>query len=190
MPVRLAESEQMTVKEFLAFTCARPDGERWELIEGVAVSNPSPTQWHQRIALNLTSALDAAKIANGADWTPLLGVGTRVPISPNSLPQPDVCVQHSQPADQPVTDDAVVLFEVLSRSNTRADRAGRKHVYASVPNCQHYVTVSTKSAEVIRYDRATGWQETTVKGLDAVLTLPAITVEIPLRTLYRWNSIA
>ena len=28
---------------------ARPDGEHWELIEGVAIMNPSPTEWHQQI---------------------------------------------------------------------------------------------------------------------------------------------
>lgn len=190
MPAKLAEADQMTIEEFLAFTDQRPDGERWELIEGVAILNPSPTQWHQRIALNICGILDVAKVAAGAPWTPLLGVGTRVPVSPRSLPQPDVYVQEGPPADLPTTDDALVLFEVLSKSNTRTDRAWRKRVYASVPNCQHYVTVSTRKAEVICHGRADHWEPMTCAGLDAQLVLPAIDVTIPLRDIYRWTPIA
>jgi Uma2 family endonuclease len=190
MQAKLAEADQMTIEEFLAFMDSRPDGERWELIEGVAVMNAAPTSWHQRIALNIGIALDIAKSTQGASWTPNLGIGTRVPNSPNSLPQPDVFVQESALTGLPVTSDAIVIFEVLSKSNTKADQAWRKRVYASVPNCQQHVTVSMKSAEVAHYDRADGWAGTTVKGLDATLALPAIQTEVSLREIYRWTPIA
>jgi Uma2 family endonuclease len=189
MPARLAMQDQMTIEEFLAFTEARPDGERWELIEGVAIMGPAPTEWHQRIALNIASALDAAQAASNATWTANLGVGTRVPAAANSLPQPDVFVKSAAPANSSITDDAIALFEVLSRSNTKADQAWRKRVYASVPNCEHYVTVSTKTAEVTRYDRADGWQGETVTGLDSELSLPALAATIPLLTIYRRTPI-
>jgi hypothetical protein len=39
---KLAPEQQMTIEEFLAFTDTRPEEERWELIEGVPVLNPSP----------------------------------------------------------------------------------------------------------------------------------------------------
>jgi hypothetical protein len=39
---KLAPEQQMTIEEFLAFTDTRPEEERWELVEGVAVLNPSP----------------------------------------------------------------------------------------------------------------------------------------------------
>ena len=189
MPVKLADADQMTVEEFLGFYDSRPDGEKWELIEGVAIMSPSPTQWHQRIALNIAGVLDAAKLASAASWIAVLGVGTRVPISPNSLPQPDLYVQEGPISSSSITDDALVLFEVLSKSNTRADRAWRKRVYASVPNCQHYVTVSTKTAEVIRHDHADDWQEHAVVGLHSELDLPAIQVTVPLVDVYRWTPI-
>jgi Uma2 family endonuclease len=189
MPARLAEADQMTVDEFLAFTAARPEGERWELIEGVAVMNPSPTEWHQRIVLNIAAALDDAKMTSGASWLPLLGVGTRVPVSPNSLPQPDLFIKAGIASDSSISDDAIVVFEVLSRSNTRLDRAWRRRVYASVPNCQHYVTVSTKTAAVVRHDRSAGWEETSLAGLDDILELPAIDVRVPLLEIYRWTPI-
>ncbi len=189
MLAKLAEADQMTIEEFLAYMDTRPDGERWELIEGVAVMNAAPTQWHQIIASNIVHVLLTRKAASKAPWLPLLGVGTRVPISPNSLPQPDVYIQEGVAQSSPLTDDALVLFEVLSKSNTKADRAWRKRVYASIPNCQHYVTVSMKSAQIMRYDRAAAWSETTVSGLESTLALPAITFEIPLRHIYQWTPI-
>jgi Uma2 family endonuclease len=189
MPARLAEADQMTIDEFLAFMDTRPDGERWELIEGVAVMNAAPTQWHQVIAGNILSALIAFKTHNKAQWTPMLGVGTQVPVSPKSLPQPDVYVQEGVPSASSTTSDALVLFEVLSKSNTKADQAWRKRVYASVPNCQHYVTVSTKSDEIICYDRADGWIGFTATGLGATFSLSAIGADIALRDVYRWTPI-
>ncbi len=189
MPARLAEADQMTIEEFLAFTDSRPDGERWELIEGRAVMNPSPTDWHQMICMNIAGALIAAKDAVEAGWMPLLGVGTRVPNSPNSLPQPDVFVKEGRLDGTSVTDDALVIFEVLSRSNTKADQAWRRRVYASVPNCQHYVTVSAREARVVRYDRADGWTGETLEGLDDTLGLAAIGVDMTLRDIYRWTPI-
>ena len=189
MKAKRAEPDPMTIEEFLEFTDTRPDGERWELIEGVAIMNAAPTAWHQRIAQNLGTALDNIKLASGALWTANLGIGTRVPISPNSLPQPDVYVQESQLLGLPVTDDALILFEVLSKSNTKADQAWRKRVYASVPNCQHYVTLSTKAAEIVRFDRIDGWVGTTIKGLNATLVLPAINAAVPVRNIYRWTPI-
>ncbi len=190
MRAKLAEANQMTIEEFLAYMDTRPDGERWELIEGVAIMNASPTQWHQVIAANIVHVLMTTKAARNAPWLPLLGVGTRVPISPNSLPQPDVYVQEGDAQSSPVTDDALILFEVLSKSNTKADRTWRRRVYASIPNCQHYVTVSLKAPAVMRYDRDSDWAETKISGLEAMLPLPAINLEMPLLDIYRWTPIS
>ena len=87
----------------------------------------------------------------------------------------------------PTTDDALVLFEVISKSNTNADQAWRRKVYASIPNCQHYVTVSQARITATRYDRATGWQGATLAGAKAVLELPALGtgVSIPMAEIYR-----
>jgi Uma2 family endonuclease len=186
---KLAPEEQFTVEEFLAFTDSRPDGERWELIEGVAIMNPSPVEYHQVVVLNIGRYLMAQKERTGATWMPLLGVGTRVPASPRSLPQPDVFVKEGSATDLAVTDDALVIFEVLSKSNTKADQAWRRKVYASVPNCRHYVTVSLKAVEVDAYDRETVWKKRTISDLARALDLPALDLSIPLADIYRWTPL-
>jgi Uma2 family endonuclease len=184
---KLAPADQMTIEEFLAFTETRPDEERWELIEGVPVLNAAPVNVHQIICVNLAANLMAHKERTKASWLPILGVGTRVPGSPNSLPQPDLYVQEGPATWNNVTDDALVIFEVLSRSNTKADQAWRRRVYASVPNCDHYVTVSLKAAEIVAYDRSTGWKAREAAGITAALELPAIGLTLPLADVYRYT---
>jgi Uma2 family endonuclease len=186
---KFAPEQQLTIEEFLAFTDTRPDGERWELIEGVAVLNPSPVDYHQVVVTNIATHLMVHKQSSAVSWLPMIGVGTRVPISPNSLPQPDVFVKEAAPTGSPVTDDALVLFEVLSRSNTKADQAWRRKVYASVPNCQHYVTVSLKAVEVVAYDRNSSWAKRSVSSLGDGLDLPALGLSIPVGTIYRWTPL-
>lgn len=192
MRAKLAPELQMTVDEFLAFSESRPDEERWELIEGIAVMNAAPAEFHQVIAGNILAYLIRFKVEHKAAWLPLMGVGTRVPISPNSLPQPDVFVKAGAATDRPVTDDAVVLFEVLSPSNTKADLTWRRRVYASVPNCQHYVTVSQNEVAVTRFDRVSGWEGVDLTSLAAKLELPALSknVAIALAEIYRWTPLA
>lgn len=190
MPARrsLAPENQMTIEEFLAFAETRPQEERWELIEGAPVLNPSPVRMHQLIAGNIAAFLLGEKERVGAQWLPMLGVGTEVPISPQSLPKPDVYVQEDGEADMShVTGDAIVIFEILSRSNSKADQAWRWRVYSSVPNCRHYVTVSLKAAEVTVYDHATQWAARTMTGLASNADLPAIGVSLPLARIYRWT---
>ena len=177
--------DQMTIEEFLVFTQQRPDEERWELIEGVPVMSPSPTDYHQIVVANLIGALMVHKLQSAAPWLVLPGTGTRVPASERSLPQPDVLVKQQPPTGSPVTDEALVIIEVLSRCNTAADQAWRRQVYPSVPNCQHYVTVSMKSVEIVVHDRSRRWKARSLKLLSKGLDLPALGLAIPLTDIYR-----
>jgi Uma2 family endonuclease len=186
---KLAPEQQMTIEEFLAFTDTRPEEECWELIEGVPILNPSPIDYYQMVVSNIVAYLIAQKRQSGATWYPILGVGTRVPVSPRSLPQPDAFVKESALTGLPTTDDALALFEVLSLSDTRADQAWRRRVYASVPNCQHYGTVSLEAVEVVAFDRSSNWQARALMQLDQALELPALGVAIPLADMYRWTPL-
>ena len=141
------------------------------------------------IVANIVAYLIAHKRRTGVAWLPMLGVGTRVPVSPRSLPQPDVFVKEAAATDSPVTQDALVLFEVLSRSNTKADQAWRRRVYASVPNCRHYVTVSLKAVEVVAYDRESSWRQRSLVRLEDALELPALGLAIPIADIYRWTPL-
>jgi Uma2 family endonuclease len=189
MQQKLPIEDQLTVEEYLAMTDTRPDGERWELIEGVAILNASPTNFHQIIANNIGYALAAWKTNHDVPWVPMLGMGTRVPVSPRSLPQPDIQVLSTVPTGEASreTKDGLVLFEVISKSNTRTDQAWRLKAYTSIPNCQHYVALAQDKPVVTRYDRTSSWRPTAIAGINATLELPALGVAIPLSLIYRWT---
>ena len=185
--------DQMTVAEFLTFTESRPNAERWELIEGRPTLQASPSKPHQLIVANIGGLLWTQKRSLRASWLPLPGVGTLVPASPNSLPQPDFMVLEHALADDDfsnVTDDALVLFEVISRSNTKRDQSWRRRVYASIANCRHYVTVHQRRCEVVCYHRAAGWEGTKITALDATLALPALGAVLPLADVYADTPVA
>jgi Uma2 family endonuclease len=193
MRAKVAESDQYTVEDYLAMTAERPEGERWELIEGIAYLSPSPSTWHQIIAGNVYAELSNWKQRHDVTWIPLLGAGTRVPISPRSLPQPDAMVLPRLPdgPPSPIAEEALVLFEVLSKSNTKADQAWRRRVYASVVGCQHYVTIEHNSARVIRYDAAIAWAAGATLGGGDRLELPALgPFSVDVAALYRWTPVA
>jgi Uma2 family endonuclease len=187
MRPELAPDDRMTIEEFLAFTETRPDDERWELIDGLAVMQASPTDFHQAIVANIIAVLRNERGRLRAAWIPLPGVGTRVPVSPRSLPQPDVMVKEHPPTGAYVSDDGLVVFEVLSKSDTKADRRCRLGVYKSVPNCQHYVTVEQSFVRVERYDRAAEWKPVRLEALEQNLDLPALGAILPLAEIY-WDT--
>lgn len=191
MQDRVHHSRQMTIEEFLAFTDERPDDEKWELIEGVPVLNASPTYFHQIIASNICALLRNARKARRAPWQPLIGMSTRVPASPRSLPQPDVMVMEASDENLTIAENAIVLFEIMSKGNSRSDQAWRKRVYASIGKCQHYVVVDQYAARIVRYDRDTGWDGVTWRKLSEALELPALGgIALPLREIYEGTAAA
>ena len=181
--------KQMTIEEFLAFTDTRPQEEHWELIEGVPVLGPSPTDYHQLVVTHIVTFLMRAKVEKNASWLPMIGTGTKVPASTRSLPEPDVMVKEHSLTGTRASDDALVLFEVLSPSNAKADQVWRRKVYASVPNCQHYVIVSLKAVEVTAYDRASRGKGRSLTRLADSLSLPALGVSMPVAEIYRWTPL-
>lgn len=192
MHARQPRPAGLTIAEFLAFTETRPPGERWELVEGQPVLNPSPFTIHQIIVGNLNHLLLLEKARLGANWLPIPGIGTIVPASENSLPVPDILVMAEAPDDlyQHTTPESLVLIEVLSQSNTKARREWRRKVYASVPNCQHYLTIATRKTEIRRYDRANDWAEEVIGNDTERLALPALGTSLEIADIHRHTRLS
>ena len=154
-------------------------------MDGVPVMNASPTDFHQAIATNILFELGLLRGSRQATWIPIMGVGARVPAAPRNLPQPDVMVKGKPLVGKSFSDEALVLFEVLSPSNDPPDQAWRRKVYSSVSNLEHYVTVAQKSVIVTRHDRVDGWKAVRMDAIDGVLELPALGGAIAMRAIYR-----
>ncbi len=175
----------MTFDAFLALLEERPDRERWELVEGLPVMNPTPVDVHQVIVANLVTILMRHAEDTGANWLPLPGHSVPIPGSPViNAPIPDVLVRGAVRGDA-YTAEPLVVFEVLSKSNRRADRVWRAKCYEAVPSIAAYVTVSQTTPRCEIYDRPGAWRPRIVEGLGASIPLPSLGVDLPLARVYR-----
>jgi Uma2 family endonuclease len=79
-----------------------------------------------------------------------------------------------------------VLFEVLSKSTEGYDRGLKAENYRQIASLRAYVLVSQRGPHVEVFERqANGhWLLGDANGLDAVLTLPAIGIDLPLAEIY------
>jgi Uma2 family endonuclease len=191
MGVPLTDAGPMTVEEFYAFTDARPDSEKWELIGGEPVLNAAPSTPHQRIVKNIIYALESRARELAASWEVLPGLGVRV--SDTDRPEPDVLVI---PLDSCSSDlqgrdssDAIVAFEILSPSTKRRDLHWKRTAYTGLPSLTHYIVIDPDAVEVIVFARDEDFAGRKLRSLDDVIELHSLGISLPVRQIYRSTGI-
>ena len=122
-----AAVERMTVAAFLDWASRRPEGERWELIEGepVPVRGPAPahamaaeTVVHARIKRRIDHALGAALAKGGHDCEVFVS-GPKVQIDADTAFEPDVVVSCAEVPDGLLVPEPLIVVEVLSPEHPR-----------------------------------------------------------------------
>jgi Uma2 family endonuclease len=185
--VPVIDTGPMTVEDFYGFTDERPDGEKWELIDGELVLNAAPSRLHQRIVKNLTFFLTTLERRPGTPWEVLPGLGVRV--SDHDRPEPDVLVipMNGRPADAQGRDrnDVIVAFEVLSPSTERRDLHWKRTAYTSLPSLTHYIVIAQDALEVVVFARDNDFAERRLRSKDAVIELRSLDVSLPVAEIYR-----
>jgi Uma2 family endonuclease len=186
MGIPRIDTGPMTVDEFYAFTDARPDEEKWELIDGEAVLNASPSDLHQLILKNLIVALGALERRAAASWSVIPGIGALV--SDASRPQPDVMILPKSVlrAEHPRRDtrDAIVLFEIMSPSTASRDLKWKRAAYTSLPALTHYIIVAQDAVDALVFARDAGFRDQRFTARDDVITIPALDIALPLSDIY------
>ena len=89
---------------------------------------------------------------------------------------------------QPFSPDPIAVIEVLSRSNTKADRQWRLDAYAATTSIEPYLMVEQRRVQVVLYDRSRGWTATDRRDIAGAIELPALGATIPLATIYQWTG--
>lgn len=181
-------SLRMRFGEFVAFLDTRPDDEKWELVEGRPVLNPTPVRRHQIVVKNVLFALESSAIAERPAWEVLPGLGVQVDDF-NAL-VPDVLVRPKDSLEGSFCDDILAAFEVLSPATASRDRKWKRLVYAALPSLQHYVIVSPTRVEVSLFSRSDAFAGTVLRDLSTTLELPSLGVALPLASLYRDTGLA
>src|SRR5882724_13574216 len=83
------DSRLWTADQFLDFYMTRPDGERWQLVDGLPMMMVPPTPIHQKLGKNLLKLLDRALERHRPELEAFYELGVRIPRVDDFNPQPD-----------------------------------------------------------------------------------------------------
>jgi Uma2 family endonuclease len=179
-----AAAGTMDVDEFMALLETRPDGERWDLIDGVAVMMAPPSVAHQRIVVNLCSLLNTAFAARRLDLFAYPGLGVRTEGIKNFQPQPDVVVRPGVASYDLYSEDFQLAAEVLSPSNTRREIELKLRRYREAPDNLYAVVIEPREVLVEIHARRSGWQPVVLKRADDTIEMPEFGLGCTVADLY------
>jgi Uma2 family endonuclease len=179
----------MSIELFRAFYATRPDEERWQLIDGVAVVMTPPTPAHQRIASNLEHLLNDALEIHARTLIAYQRLGIDLaPAVEHYDPEPDVLVVDadvSQKSDNRYIDRFYLAAEIVSASD-RVWVDKKREIYKLHESCKCVLSVQQDRFHVrvdLRTD--TGWKEQILTKPDDLLVLPELGLRCKLSDLYR-----
>jgi Uma2 family endonuclease len=150
----VAVKKPMTVDEYLAWAETRPEGERYELVDGEVVAMAPERNRHNLVKTNAVVALRLAVREAGAPCV-VLGDGATVVIDETTAFEPDAVVQCGAPLDpDAVTADApTIVVEVISPSSQGIDTNRKLDGYFRLPSVRHYLVVDPVRRTVLHYAR-------------------------------------
>jgi Uma2 family endonuclease len=94
-----------------------------------------------------------------------------------------VCRQNA--ASVSYQDEPVVIFEVLSKGTRRIDEGEKKDAYLTIPSLGVYALIEQETAAVVVHRRTSGgFVREVYKGLQAVIPLAEIGIDLPLAEVY------
>ena len=189
-PFPVRKDGKFSVEEYFALIESRPEEERWQLIDGVAMMMAPPTLVHQRIAANLALELNTHFRAHQPQLFAFQEVGLIVPEAELFRPEADVAVLDAVADYELYANRFYFVAEVLSDSNTDKDIAVKRQRYLQHPDNLYFVLIEQKRVRAELLGRAAGWQPVMLEGLDAQLDVPEWGFSVPLAALYRGTPLA
>jgi Uma2 family endonuclease len=170
----------VSVEDYLANELASPT--KHEYVGGVVYAMAGACIKHNRIAGNIFAAMynrldgKTCEVFNSDQKIRIrMKKQTRFYYPEVSI----IC--RSNPEDEQFQDEPVTIFETLSASTRRADEGEKKDGYLSIPSLKHYVLVEQDVPVVVVFRRkGRTFVREVYDGLDAVVPLPEIGIELPL----------
>jgi Uma2 family endonuclease len=186
--LRQSEFTPVSPEEYLA--AERVASFKSEYYQGAIYAMAGASNAHNLVNLNTGTALNLA--LRERDCTVRVS-DQRLQVRENGLyTYPDLSVVCGPPQFAPDKHldtllNPVMLAEVISMSTGEYDRVGKFILYKDIPSLRHYLLIESTQAVV----RLASWREPkvwafeTFEGLDAVVPLPALGLELPLAEIYR-----
>ncbi len=181
----LQRDYRTTIEAFHAFVDDRPHWEKWELIDGEIILNPTANNRHQLIANNLQFELETTRRRTAAPWRVHAGIGTRRPDDQHNEPIPDVMIVPPSPDIFNWTFEVLVAFEVLSPFSLRRDMIHKRDFYTRIESLTHYIVLAQDRCEAAVFARTEGFQQRTLTEPTARIDIAALGVSLSLAEIYR-----
>jgi Uma2 family endonuclease len=174
----------VSVEDYLAGELISPI--KHEYLGGVVYAMAGATNAHNLITTNTIVALGAR--LRGRRCRPFNSdtkIRIRLPAHVRFY-YPDVSVVcRPNPQTNSFQDEPRVLVEVLSRRTRRIDEGEKKDAYLTIPTLDVYVLVEQESPAVVVFRRTEhGFVREVYQGLEAVLPLREIDIDLPLAEIY------
>ncbi len=168
----------LTVEEFLVWERQQELRYEFDGIQpiGMAGGNSTHSRIQTRLITVLVNRVGPPCEVHGSE----LKVVTRTRVR-----YPDAAVLCGANADDGDVIQPTAVFEVLSPSTAMTDRRVKPFDYASVPSIMVYVILDAELAEATVMRRSRGWEEENSAGLQAIVPLPEIGIELPLAAIYQ-----
>jgi Uma2 family endonuclease len=181
----LQRDYRTTIEAFHAFVDDRPHWEKWELIDGEIVLNPTANNRHQLIANSIQFELETIRRRSTAAWRVHAGIGTRLPDDQHNEPIPDVMIVPPSSDIFNWTFDVLAVFEVLSPFSTRRDMVHKRNFYTRIESLTHYIVLAQDKREATVFARSNSFEPQVLKSAKARLEIEPLGISLPLVDIYR-----
>ncbi len=157
-----------------------------EYLGGAAHAMAGASNRHNIIGLNVAACLHAR--LRGSRCQPC-NSDTKIHVrlqNQSRFYYPDASVTcQPNPEEDSYQDEPVVIFEVLSPATRRIDVGEKKDAYLSIPSLCVYALVEQDAPQIVLHRRTPhAFVREVYDGLDSVVPLPEIGVELPLVEIY------
>jgi Uma2 family endonuclease len=174
----------ISIEDYLAAELRSPI--KHEYLGGVVYAMAGARNAHNIIEINTTTSLHNR--LRGQQCRPFSS-NTKIRVQ---LPThvrfyyPDASVICRQnPQMDSYQDEPVAVFEILSQSTRRIDEGEKKDAYLTIPSLRVYVLIEQDAPAIVVFRRGKeGFNREVYQGMDAVLPLAEIGIELPLAEIY------
>jgi Uma2 family endonuclease len=174
----------VSVEEYLAGELISPV--KHEYLAGVVYAMAGARNLHNLIATNTTSSLHnrlrgRACRAFNSDTK----IRVRLPTHFRFYYPDASVVCRLNPPNDSFQDEPAVIVEVLSRRTRRIDEGEKKEAYLTIPSLGVYVLIEQDAAAIVAFRRTEGgFVREVYQGMNAVLPLAEIGIDLPLAEIY------
>jgi Uma2 family endonuclease len=167
---------------FLAWAQGREG--RFELVERRVVMMVGGSKTHALIASQLMRALWAR--IDVTRWV-VLGSDLAVDVGPESLRYPDAIVDSIGGQRALVATAPILIAEVLSPSSATLDLGDKAAEYLRLPSLAAYLVLSQDEIKAWVYSKGSEQRPgpRVISGAGAAISVPALSIDLPLAEIYR-----